>query len=148
MGSQRVRHDWVTNAFTFTNTWRNRKCLLLSAISQYGKSEDCMIQLYGTLGKSKLWRQHKISDWQGQGLAVGWTGRTETTFRIVQFRSVQFSRSVVFNSLWPHESQHARPPCPSPTPGVHPNSYTYSLWYYNGGYIPLYICTNLQNVQV
>ena len=35
-----------------------------------------------------------------------------------QFSSVQFSRSVVSNSLQPHESQHARPPCPSPTPGV------------------------------
>ena len=33
--------------------------------------------------------------------------------------SVQFSRSVVSDSLQPHESQHARPPCPSPTPGVH-----------------------------
>ena len=33
--------------------------------------------------------------------------------------SVQFSRSVVSDSLWPHESQHSRPPCPSPTPGVH-----------------------------
>ena len=36
--------------------------------------------------------------------------------------SVQFSRSVVSDSLWPHESQHARPPCPSPTPRVYPNS--------------------------
>ena len=36
-----------------------------------------------------------------------------------QFSSVQFSRSVMSNSLQPHESQHARPPCPSPTPGVH-----------------------------
>ena len=36
--------------------------------------------------------------------------------------SVQFSRSVVSDSLRPHEAQHARPPCPSPTPGVHPNS--------------------------
>ena len=35
--------------------------------------------------------------------------------------SVQFSRTVVSDSLWPHESQHARPPCLSPTPGVHPN---------------------------
>ena len=39
-----------------------------------------------------------------------------------QFTSVQFSRSVMSNSLQPHESQHARPPCPSPTPGVHSNS--------------------------
>ena len=36
--------------------------------------------------------------------------------------SVQFSRSVVSDSLRPHESHHARPPCPSPTPGVHSNS--------------------------
>ena len=38
------------------------------------------------------------------------------------FSSVQFSSSVVSDSLRPHESQHARPPCPSPTPGVHSNS--------------------------
>ena len=42
--------------------------------------------------------------------------------------SVWFSYSVVFDSLWPHESQHARPPCPSPTPGVHPNSCPLSRW--------------------
>ena len=36
--------------------------------------------------------------------------------------SVQFSHSVMSNSLWPHESQHTRPPCPSPTPGVHPGN--------------------------
>ena len=41
---------------------------------------------------------------------------------IHQFSSVQFSRSVVSDSLQPHELQHARPPCPSPTPGVHSNS--------------------------
>ena len=39
-----------------------------------------------------------------------------------QFSSVQFSHSVVSDSLRRHESQHARPPCPSPTPGVHPDS--------------------------
>ena len=36
--------------------------------------------------------------------------------------SVQFSRSVVTDSLRPHKLQHARPPCPSPTPGVHSDS--------------------------
>ena len=40
----------------------------------------------------------------------------------VHISSVQFSRSVMFDSLWPHELQHARPPCPSPTPGIYPNS--------------------------
>ena len=42
--------------------------------------------------------------------------------------SVQFSCSVVSNSLWPHELQHAKPPCPSPTPGVHPNPCPLSCW--------------------
>ena len=44
------------------------------------------------------------------------------------FSSVQFSRSVVSDSLRPHESQHVRPPCPSPTPGVYPNSCPSSWW--------------------
>ena len=42
--------------------------------------------------------------------------------------SVQFSRSVMSNSLQPHESQHARPPCPSPTPRVYSNSCPSSRW--------------------
>ena len=42
--------------------------------------------------------------------------------------SVQFSRSVMSDSLWPHESQYARPPCPSPTPGVHSYSCPLSQW--------------------
>ena len=45
-----------------------------------------------------------------------------------QFSSVQFSPSVVPDSLQPHESQHARLPCPSPTPGVHSNSCPLSRW--------------------
>ena len=40
----------------------------------------------------------------------------------------QFSRSVVSDSLWPHESQHARPVCPSPTPRVYPNSCPSIQW--------------------
>ena len=42
--------------------------------------------------------------------------------------SDQISRSVVSDSLWPHESQHARPPCPSPTPGGHWDSHPSSQW--------------------
>ena len=42
--------------------------------------------------------------------------------------SVQFICSVVSDSLRPHELQHARPPCPSPTPGVHPNPRPSSRW--------------------
>ena len=44
--------------------------------------------------------------------------------------SVQFRRSVVSNSLWPYELQHSRPPCPSPTPRVHPNPCPLCWWCY------------------
>ena len=46
------------------------------------------------------------------------------------FRLVQFSWSVVSDSLLPHGLQHARPPCPSPTPGVYSNSCPLSRWYH------------------
>ena len=45
-----------------------------------------------------------------------------------KFSSVQFNCSVVSYSLWPHESQHTRPPCASPTPGVYSNSCPSSQW--------------------
>ena len=44
------------------------------------------------------------------------------------FSSGQFSHSVVSNSSWPHELQHARPPCQSPTPRAYPNSCPLSRW--------------------
>ena len=50
------------------------------------------------------------------------------TEAIISFCSVQFSHSVVSDSLWPHELQHARPPFPSPSPRVHSNSRPSSQW--------------------
>ena len=46
------------------------------------------------------------------------------------YNSVQFSHSVMSDSLWPHEPQHARPPCPSPTPRVYSNSCPLSQWWH------------------
>ena len=46
----------------------------------------------------------------------------------LSFSSVQFSHSVVSDSLRPRESQHARPPCPLPTPGIHSDSCPSSQW--------------------
>ena len=54
--------------------------------------------------------------------------RTLNDYLLIINHSVQFSCSVVSNSLWTHESQHARPPCPSPTPGVHSESHPLSRW--------------------
>ena len=61
------------------------------------------------------------------------------------FSSVQFSCSVVSNSLQPHESQHARPPCPSPTPGIHSESCPSSRWCHpaiSSSAVPFSSCTN------
>ena len=56
---------------------------------------------------------------------------------------VQFSCSVVSDSLRPHESQHARPPCSSPTPGVHSNSCPSSQWCHpaiSSSVVPFFSC--------
>ena len=58
-------------------------------------------------------------------LALSWH---QLCFCPAQSRSVQFSCSVVSNSLWPHEPQHARLPCPSPIPRVYSNSCPLSRW--------------------
>ena len=65
------------------------------------------------------WMKHKLES----GLPGKISNRRKAiTGPKVQLSSVQFSLSVVSDSLWPHESQHTKPPCPSPTPGVYSNS--------------------------
>ena len=66
----------------------------------------------------------------------------------VQFSSVQLSCSVVSDSLWPHEPQHARPLCPSPTSGVHPNPCPLSRWYHpttSSSVVPFSSCPQSQH---
>ena len=65
-------------------------------------------------------------------------------------RSDQISRSVMSDSLRPHEPQHARPPCPSPTPGVHPNPCPSSRWCHptiSSSVIPFSSCLHLSQHQ-
>ena len=58
--------------------------------------------------------------------SIGWV---KTSYHnIIFWGSVQFGCSVMSDSLQPHESQHARPPCPSPIPGVHSDSCPLSQW--------------------
>ena len=66
--------------------------------------------MYGWVPSLFTWSYHNIFNWL--------------------FGSLQFSRLVVSNSLWPHESQHTRPPCPSPTPGDYSNSCPLTRWYH------------------
>ena len=56
--------------------------------------------------------------------------KSDGSHSFLTFSSVQFSHSVVSDSLWPHELQHATPPCPSPTPRVHSDSGPLSRWYH------------------
>ena len=63
-----------------------------------------------------------------QGDAHSFSYLTCITFHCLS--SVQFSRSVMSNSLQPHEPQHTRPPCPSQTPGVHPNPCALGRWFH------------------
>ena len=84
----------------------------------------------GTSGN--IWRCHT---WQGSYwhlVGGGQECHTQPTMLGTQglSSSVQFSRSVVSNSLQPHEPQHARAPCPSPTPGVYPISCPLSQWWH------------------
>ena len=57
-----------------------------------------------------------------------WDKENKVTEKVLAHSVSQISRSVVSDSLQPHESQHARPPCPSPTPGVHSDSCPSSRW--------------------
>ena len=61
---------------------------------------------------------------QSQAASIWWWQRLVGAL----VSSVQFSCSVMSDSLRPHEPQHARPPCPSPTPGLNPNSCPLSQW--------------------
>ena len=63
--------------------------------------------------------------------------------KLEQFNLVQFSGSVVSNSLWPHGLQHTKPPCQSPTPGVYSNSHPLSWWCLptiSSSVVPLFSC--------
>ena len=56
--------------------------------------------------------------------------KINSTVSLLMFSSVQFSRPVVSDSLWPHGLQHTRPPCPSPTAIVYPNPCSSSWWFH------------------
>ena len=104
-----------------------------------GKS-ICMKVFTKTLQRKKNWLQCLtiITVMPPSSLFYGTTCSNGTSICIILlpqaitgvrlFSSLQFSHSVVSDSFWPYESQHARPPCPSPTAGVYPNPCPLSRW--------------------
>ena len=105
-----------------------RYSMALSIIQM--QSETWVKYPYTTTETAKITNSDNAKRWQG----CGEIGLSDIAGRNVKWKthsekvSVQFSRSVVSDSLRPHELQHARPPCPSPTPGVHSNSRPLSRW--------------------
>ena len=88
--------------YSLLQPWGTLSCsALISTISKNGKERD-------------LCSKYLINHW-----SINFQKTNLTLFSSLGSRSDQISRSVMSDSLRPHESQHARPPCPSPTPGVH-----------------------------
>ena len=87
---------------------------------------------YHTHTNSPLWRA--VANCKVKGSSVHMrppslpTTTSNSRYSPNHLSSVQFNRSVMTNSLQPHELQPARPPCPSPTPGFHPNPCPSSRW--------------------
>ena len=156
MGSQRVGHDWATELnccantvlFSLSPVWGNNHSVIWNALGS-----DCLglpfiryirftsitsISLNFPICKSgtkivfisrAVLRKNEIAY---KGILLIFVPRINHSINVRCYlycdQSVQFSHSVVSYSLRPHEPLHARPPCPSPTPGVHPNPCPSSRW--------------------
>ena len=78
-----------------------------------------------------------------QNIQENWTWGTWEILNMIASVSVQFNRSVVSDSLWPHGLQNTRPPCPSPTPRVYSNSCPLRQWCHpniSSSVIPFFSC--------
>ena len=118
---------WGTRIISFTAhtpwTWITVKWLLSVIATNQGKiplwsKTKFFVSGMSLSRKNRIRKLHLFWDYHGQVLY--------TVF--FPFSSVLFSRSVLSDSLRPHELQHTRPPCPSPTPRVHSNSCPSSWW--------------------
>ena len=141
LGSQRVRHDWVTelnwtdylilkvyNSLANTSRWGTLYPLLISMSEAFSDPFHTLV--------IKLCYP-KALEWSSFLINLLRRSRIDTVHHKLSLllpsvlpntSSVQFSRSVMSDSLWPHELQHATPPCLSPTPEVYSNSCTLSWW--------------------
>ena len=114
MGLHRVGHDWSDLAAAAAARWLNEfsdlletgECLEKRTRIHHLKIHTCsLFSQTGEYNNDRMWM-----------------------FPLYEFSSVQFSHSVMSESLRSHEPQHARPPCPSSTPGVYPNSCPLCWW--------------------
>ena len=95
---------------------------------QFLGSYPCLIVLPSRSNQSKINKEFKGKFPRRNDIIVYGSSGTTGSFCKVLFSSVQFGHSVVSNYLRPHGLQHARLPCPSPTPRACSNSHPSSLW--------------------
>ena len=117
--------EWV--AVPFSNAWKwEVKVKSLSRVRLFETPWTAAYQAPRSMGFSRKEYQSGLP-LPSPGILLGLNRLCFTTFFRCQ-SPVHVSRSVVSDSLGPHESQHARPPCPSPTPRVHSNSCPLTRW--------------------
>ena len=126
MGYSPWRHkelDMAEHTHTYATTLDS---VIFKCTWEAYEEDNCMLGHEVNLDKFEKIRilQIKLYDPSGiklESVTIRYQEKFQTTlkFSTLQIRSDQVSHSVVSDSLRPHESQHARPPCPSPTPGVH-----------------------------
>ena len=101
---------WWGNNFEYIKNSYNTKIVTTKQMTKLKNRQKTWINI----------SPNKICKWPNM--------KRHSTSLTIQFSSVQFSCSVVSDSLWSRELQHARPLCPSPSPGVHSNSCPLSRW--------------------
>ena len=132
MGSKRVRHNWATSLFFFsifdvhhqTSVCRERlwwkKNFFINKFFETQRKR--IIRSTACTSQEHHWNTVPLkTTWQIPILFIDYLKK-------IDYFSVQFSRLVLSDLMKPHEPQHARLPCPSPTPGVHPNPCPSSWW--------------------
>ena len=96
--------------------------------SSAGLLEWIAISFYRGSFQPRNWTYISRVSCTGRWILYHWVIWEHNIVNQLSFSSVQFSHSVMSNSLQPHELQHARSPCLSPSPGVHSNSHPSSRW--------------------
>ena len=141
VGSSKKQGDFQKNIyFCFIDYAKTFDCVdhnnLWKILKEIGIADHltCLLRnLYaGQEATVRTW--HGTTDWFqiGKGARQGCILSPCLFNFYAGFSSVQFSLSVMSDSLWTHESQHTRTPCPSPTPGVHSDSGPSSQWCHPG----------------
>jgi len=122
-------HSWLEVMTNLDSILKSRDITLPKKVHLV-KAMVFPVVMYGceiwTIKKAQRRRTDTFELWCWRRLLrVSWTARESS---ILRFSSVQFCLSVMSGSLWPYELQHARPPCPSPTPRVYPNPCPLCQW--------------------